>query len=150
MKIGSVPAKSVDGRIRIPYRWPAGRSGSEFLRRLRDAGVLIGRQVCDGPIEIPPGPDRLAEQADARWVTLSGVGTVTSWTVKRETTATAPPILALIRLDGADTALLHQIIETSPDAMHTGMRVQAVLAPAAQRTGAITDIVGFARVSDVP
>ena len=48
---------------------------------------------------------------------------------------------ALIRLDGADTALLHAVDAGSAAAMHTGMRVRARWAE--QPAGDIRDIVCF-------
>lgn len=59
-------------------------------------------------------------------------GEVTSWT------ASAGRILGLVKLDGADTALLHVLLASE---VHSGMRVRAVLAK--ERKGEITDIVGF-------
>uniref|UniRef100_UPI00352559D4 OB-fold domain-containing protein n=1 Tax=Streptomyces sanglieri TaxID=193460 RepID=UPI00352559D4 len=47
----------------------------------------------------------------------------------------------LVRLDGADTALLHALDAPGPEAVHTGMRVR--IRWAAERTGAITDIACF-------
>lgn len=49
--------------------------------------------------------------------------------------------LALIHLDGADTALVHFIGEAAPDALHIGMRVVAVFAES--RSGHILDIAYF-------
>ncbi|RSS40416.1 DNA-binding protein, partial [Streptomyces sp. WAC07061] len=47
----------------------------------------------------------------------------------------------LVRLDGADTAILHALDAPGPDAVSTGMRVRVRWA--AERTGAITDIACF-------
>jgi Predicted nucleic-acid-binding protein containing a Zn-ribbon len=46
-----------------------------------------------------------------------------------------------VRLDGADTALLHALDAPGPDAVRTGMRVRIRWAP--ERSGAITDIACF-------
>ena len=48
---------------------------------------------------------------------------------------------ALIRLDGADTALLHAVDAGSADAMRTGMRVRPRWA--AERVGSIRDLACF-------
>ena len=48
---------------------------------------------------------------------------------------------ALIRLDGADTSMLHAVFTDSPSGMHTGMRVRAVWR--SEREGHIADIAGF-------
>ncbi|NBM17453.1 OB-fold domain-containing protein, partial [Streptomyces sp. GC420] len=47
----------------------------------------------------------------------------------------------LVRLDGADTALLHALDAPGPEAVRTGTRVR--IRWAAERTGAITDIACF-------
>jgi uncharacterized OB-fold protein len=52
-----------------------------------------------------------------------------------------PFAYALIRLDGADTKLLHVVDAGAESAMKTGMRVRARWAE--QTAGAITDIQAF-------
>jgi uncharacterized OB-fold protein len=47
----------------------------------------------------------------------------------------------LVKLDGADTVLLHRLIDLEGDPA-IGMRVRAVLAPI--RDGSILDVEGFA------
>jgi uncharacterized OB-fold protein len=47
----------------------------------------------------------------------------------------------LVRLHGADTALLHALDAPGPDSVRTGMRVRVRWAP--ERSGAITDIACF-------
>jgi len=52
-----------------------------------------------------------------------------------------PVLYGLVKLDGADTVLLHRLIDLdgSPE---IGMRLRAVLAE--ERTGSIFDVEGFA------
>jgi uncharacterized OB-fold protein len=57
-----------------------------------------------------------------------------------------PVTVGLIRLDGADTVLMHFVIEA--DELENGMRVEAVLRPKAERTGSILDLRGFRPVRD--
>jgi uncharacterized protein len=54
----------------------------------------------------------------------------------------APLIYALIRLDGADTDLLHLLGGVSPEEVRIGMRVRAVFRD--DRHGNILDIEHFA------
>jgi uncharacterized OB-fold protein len=72
-------------------------------------------------------------------------GTVLSWSWMPEPLAdqplTVPFAWALIRLDGADTALLHAVDAGSAAAMRTGLRVRPRWAAA--RTGSIRDIACF-------
>ncbi len=53
----------------------------------------------------------------------------------------APHALALIKLDGADTPMLHGVLVDGPESMATGMRVQAKWREG--REGHISDIEGF-------
>ena len=50
---------------------------------------------------------------------------------------------ALIRLDGADTAMLHVVDTGGPDALSTGDRVTVRFRPEADRIGAMADIQAF-------
>ncbi|GIT01014.1 MAG: hypothetical protein CM1200mP26_27260 [Acidimicrobiales bacterium] len=52
-----------------------------------------------------------------------------------------PHGLALVRLDGADTPMLHGVLVESADDMATGMRVEAVWR--SERVGHIPDLMGF-------
>ena len=52
-----------------------------------------------------------------------------------------PHALALVRLDGADTAMLHVVDAPSADAVRTGARVR--IRWAEERSGSITDIAAF-------
>jgi uncharacterized OB-fold protein len=101
----------------------------------------------DGRVHVPPAEfdpvtyDRLTEI-----VPVASVGTVVSWTWQPAPLAGQPldrPFAwALIKLDGADTPLLHAVDAGSSDAISTGARVHPhwVDEPA----GAITDIAYFA------
>ncbi len=53
---------------------------------------------------------------------------------------------ALIRLDGADTALLHVVDSGGPDRLASGDRVTVKFRPAAERIGAMADIESFVPV----
>ena len=135
------------GRIKVPYKWYVGEIGSHFLTRLRDAREIWGRHCpkCQR-VYVPPVKNcgecfALTDQ----WVKVKDEGTVESFTVVRYThemhPVKAPFAYALIRLDGADGALLHLIGGTDPDRLKVGMRVKAVFAE--QREGSILDIRHF-------
>ena len=69
---------------------------------------------------------------------MSSVGTVVAFSVARRQLAAikgaVPVIFALVRLDGADTALLHTIAATEPDQVSIGMRVRACFSDQAGAT----------------
>ncbi|WP_238418602.1 Zn-ribbon domain-containing OB-fold protein [Gordonia sp. 'Campus'] len=119
---------------------------SQFALALRD-GRIIGSRGSDGKVAVPPVEfDPVTGAQSTEFVEVSAVGTVTTWTWNPEPVPGQPldkPFAwALIRLDGADTTLLHAISVGSPDEMSTGMRVHAVFGAA--RIGRIDDIAHFA------
>jgi len=118
---------------------------SPFALALRE-GRILGSASSDGRVFVPPVEfDPATGKATTDLVDVATVGTVTSWTWQPEPAAPQPldrPFAwALIRLDGADTALLHAVAVDDAAAMSTGMRVHAVWRAA--RTGLITDISHF-------
>jgi uncharacterized OB-fold protein len=119
---------------------------SQFALGLRD-GRIVGSKNSDGTVSVPPVEfDPSTGKATTDLVDVAAVGTVTTWTwnpVPAEPQPFDTPFAwALIRLDGADTALLHALRVDSPDDLSTGMRVHAVWRAA--RTGRIDDISHFA------
>ncbi|QTI71912.1 Zn-ribbon domain-containing OB-fold protein [Gordonia polyisoprenivorans] len=119
---------------------------SQFALGLRD-GRIVGSRAADGTVSVPPvefDPGSGAPTTDL--VDVATIGTVVSWTWVDQPAEPQPldvPFAwALIRLDGADTALLHALRVESPDDVATGLRVHAVWRAA--RTGRIDDISHFA------
>ncbi len=93
----------------------------------------------------PPEYDPVSHEQVTDLVPVSSAGEVTSWSWVSEPVAGQPfdrPFAwALVRLDGADSSLLHALDATSPHDVSTGMRVQVRWAE--ERVGAITDIACF-------
>ena len=128
--------------IQFPYRRSLGPVFGAFMNGLaerRIIGIRSGERVLVPPLEWDP---ETGEALDHDLVEVGPAGTVTSWSWVAEPTEQHPldrPFaFALIRLDGADTTLLHAIDAGSPGELEAGTRV----APRwrAQRTGHITDI----------
>ena len=126
-----------------------------FLTGLRD-GRIEAVKLADGRVLVPPteyDPTTSAEVAaeGSHWIEVGPRGTVQTFTWVAQPrvgkhTLTKPFAFALIRPDGADTALLHMVDCGSADAMRVGMRV----APRwrAERTGHITDIEAWVPLGD--
>jgi uncharacterized OB-fold protein len=78
-------------------------------------------------------------------VEVGTAGVITSWSwvpsPRESEPLQTPHALALIKLDGADTSMLHVVDAPSPDVVSTGARVR--IRWAAERTGMITDIEAF-------
>ncbi|WP_234390695.1 Zn-ribbon domain-containing OB-fold protein [Nocardia suismassiliense] len=132
-------------RVRFDYTRSVGPTIGTFLTKLRDRKI-VGVRGSDGRVLVPPPEyDPITAAALTEFVDVAAVGTVESWTWVREPLPGQPfdrPFAwALIRLDGADTALLHAVDVAAPEDMRTGMRV--AVRWAAETTGTIHDIACF-------
>jgi uncharacterized OB-fold protein len=141
-----------EGRIKVPYRWYVGETGSRFLVALRDRCEIWGTRcpTCN-KVYVPPVKScrecfRLLEE----WVPVGGTGVVESFTVARQPdpmfNLEPPVVYGLIRLGNASGSLIHFIGEVEPEDVRVGMRVQAVFA--GERSGNILDIRYFAPQKD--
>ncbi|MFJ7261218.1 Zn-ribbon domain-containing OB-fold protein [Streptomyces globosus] len=131
--------------VEFPFTRSLGPVQSAFLTGLRER-VVLGAKTPGGTVLVPPAEYDPATAEELReLVEVAPAGTVTTWAWNdrprpRQPLAT-PFAWVLVRLDGADTALLHALDAPGPDAVRTGMRVR--IRWAAERTGAITDIACF-------
>ena len=131
--------------VEFPYTRSLGSVLSTFMTGLAD-GQVIGGVLSDGRVAVPPPEfDPITHRAISEFREVASVGEVITWSWVREPLPGQPlqePFAwALIKLDGADTPLLHAVAVDSPEAMHTGLRVQVAWAP--ERVGSITDIAHF-------
>ena len=139
------PPLSAPLKLSFDYTRSVGPTLSEFFTALRGRRI-VGVRGSDGRVLVPPAEfdpvtyDRLTEI-----VPVASVGTVLSWTWQPEPLEGQPldrPFAwALIKLDGADTPLLHAVDAGSSDAIGTGARVHAHWVD--EPVGAITDIAYF-------
>ncbi|HLI75207.1 MAG TPA: OB-fold domain-containing protein [Acidimicrobiales bacterium] len=132
--------------LEYPYARSVGPVLGAFFTALRDGrilGVRSGDTVVVPPTEYDPVTG--ADTGDMVEVGPGGVVTTWAWTTRPLTgqPLERPFAWALVRLDGADTALLHAVDAGSPDAMATGMRVVPRWRPASERQGHIRDIECF-------
>ena len=138
----------LEGNITIPYKWTTGATIGRFLGEIKEYARIMGAR-CDGCGKVyAPPPDVCGEcyRPLGDWVPLTGEGTVVAVsTVHRPmpwSPVEAPYTLALVRLDGADTNLLHL---AGPD-LRAGARVRAIFKTT--REGTLLDIERFAALSD--
>ena len=134
--------------LQFPYRRATGPILGRFLTEIRDHQRFLGVRTASGEVLCPPvdvDPDSLEDLSANDLVEVGPAGCVTSWTWLREPRPGNPlehPFAwALIRLDGADSALLHAVDAGSESAMRTGMRVAPRFREA--RRGDIRDIACF-------
>ena len=133
--------------ISIPYSWWAGETASRFYTAIRDQERILGTKCPEcKKVYLPPRKVCPACFVKAgEWVELGPEGEVVSFTVvQRQLPALKKPvpvIFALVRLEGAHTALLHYLGEVKPEQVKIGMRVRPKFAR--ERKGQITDIEYF-------
>ncbi|WP_326763854.1 OB-fold domain-containing protein [Streptomyces sp. NBC_01591] len=131
--------------VEFPFTRSLGPVQSAFLTGLRERTVL-GVRTAGGKVLVPPVEyDPVTAEEIRELAEVAATGTVTTWAWNPDPRPGQPlgtPFAwVLVRLDGADTALLHALAAPGPGAVRTGMRVRIRWAP--ERTGAITDIACF-------
>lgn len=108
--------------IRLPFSYATGPVGEAYLDGLGQGRLLASRcQPCSKVLS----PARslcpfCGQSCDGQLIETGPGGVVVSWTG-----AAGHPALVLVRLDGADTAILHQL--TGPARPAVGDRVIATL-----------------------
>jgi len=131
--------------IEFDYTRSLGPVLSQFIAALAERRIL-GARGADGRVHAPPFEyDPVTAEPPGDLVPVGPEGTVVSWSWMPEPLAGQPlaePFAwALIRLDGADTALLHAVDAGSAAAMRTGLRVRPRWAE--RPAGSIRDIACF-------
>ena len=134
-------------KINIPYHWWAGDTASKFLIALRDNEKITATSCkkCDKVFLPPRKVCPICFNEKIEWVDVSNEGVVESFTIVRRQLASlekkVPVIFALIKLDGSDTSLLHNLDEVKPEDVKIGMKVNAVFSK--EKIGSIKDIAYF-------
>lgn len=132
-----------ESRIKIPYAWSAGVWGSHFLSQLKDGKIVGSRCPKCRKVFVPPKKN--CGQCFARcgeWVDVGPEGELVSFTEPAYESPAHPVrrlVYGLIRLKGADTALLHLLAPGLK--LKIGMTVRAVFKQ--DRQGHILDILHF-------
>jgi len=139
------PPLSAPLRLSFDYTRSVGPTLSAFFTALRQRRI-VGVRASDGRVLVPPAEyDPVTYDPLSEIVPVASVGTVLSWSWQAEPLEGQPldrPFaFALIKLDGADTAMLHAVAVDSPAGIKTGDRVHAHWID--EPVGAITDIAFF-------
>ncbi|HET9672074.1 MAG TPA: Zn-ribbon domain-containing OB-fold protein [Actinomycetota bacterium] len=138
----------IPGELAVSFRYTPGVGNTAFFEALRDRGVFLGSRCEHCGVTYLPARvfcERCLREL-APSVECGPEGELVSWTTARvdvdDRPLDAPVHFGLVRLDGADTVLLHRLLDGGNDAPTIGARVRAVLVP--ERTGSILDVEGFA------
>jgi uncharacterized OB-fold protein len=145
-----VSPTKIPGELSVSFRYTPGVGNTAFFEALRDRGVFLGSRCENCGVTYVPARI-FCERCLAELEPAAGCGPegeLISWTIARvdvdgaalDTSVT----WGLVRLDGADTVLLHRLIELEGDP-EIGMRVRAVLVK--EPSGSIFDVEGFAPTS---
>ncbi len=128
--------------MHINMRYSYGGQSRFFREILENRRILGARCTTCSKVFCPPRTHCPHCYAKTEWVELNGTGRVLSYTTVYFATSSAiknvPYIVAYIRLDGADTAILSNVEMKDVRTAHVGMAVQVKFRK--QRDGRITDI----------
>jgi uncharacterized OB-fold protein len=146
--LGNTGTLMYPSRIKLPYTWHAGKAGSRFYQELRDNSRIFGikcpqcSQVYVPPRETCPRCYRVMDS----WVEVSRIGTLLTFTVTRYAVPGIQPLkppfaMGIVKLDGADTGLVHLLGEVEASELRVGMRMEAIFHE--ERQGNYLDIKYF-------
>lgn len=144
-RLCSTTAVASSWTLEFPYRRSVGPVIGAFLAGLRDRTV-IGAKTASGRVIVPPleyDPETGDDIVATVEVAPRGVVEGHAWVGEpmRTHPLDRPFAWVLVRLDGADTAMVHALDAASPGAVSEGMRVQ--IRWAGETQGHINDIVCF-------
>ncbi|MBN1374587.1 MAG: Zn-ribbon domain-containing OB-fold protein [Dehalococcoidia bacterium] len=138
---------SIMGKMAIPYHNWAGALASDFLIALRDNKKITGTK-CTKCNKVYVPPKSVCGYCFSKLDSLIEVGstgilqTFTEVSYKEAMHPVEPPFLyGVVKLDGADTGLVHLIGGVKPEDIKIGMKLQAVFKD--KREGSILDIMYF-------
>jgi uncharacterized OB-fold protein len=138
----------VEGEVPIRHRYTPGVAGEVFFTALKERGELAASRCEECALTYCP-PRLFCERCFAgpleANLTVGPGGILESFTVGHVGVEGEPleePLpMGLVRPDGADTVLMHFLVDAEGVAI--GDRVEADLLPEAERTGSILDLRGF-------
>ena len=132
--------------LEYPFTRTTGPVIGAFLTGLRE-GIILGIRRSDGTVLCPPTEyDPESSEPLTDLVEVGPGGELVSWTwvdpPRSQSPWDQPHGLGLIRLDGADTPMVHGLLVMGPGELSVGMRVTARWRD--EREGQIADLEGFA------
>jgi uncharacterized OB-fold protein len=146
-KVLSLDPYVAEGRLAMPYRYFPGPIATRFFLEMRDHRKMVGIRCPDCNVVYVPAAStcgRCFRQLE-EWVEVGTEGVLESFTVTHYALPVHPvpsPVMyGIVKLDGADTGLVHLLNEVAPGGLRMGMRVEAVFRE--KRVGNILDIRYF-------
>lgn len=141
--------KKWEGEIPVHYLYTYGLAGEKFFREIKDRGTFVATK-CD-KCNVTYVPPRIyCERCFAELGNYKDVGTkgtVETYTICHESLEgkrlSKPEVIACVRIDGTDGGIVHRLAVNDRAKVKIGMKVEAVFADTAKRTGNISDILHF-------
>jgi uncharacterized OB-fold protein len=131
------------GSIDLPYKLTPGRSASVFIAELANQ-TIVGSRCAACHRVLVPAQDFCGSCGSETFELLEMAPTATL----QAFTETDAGLIALVRVDGADTDMTHRIVDTAYDNLVPGQRLVARWSP--EPTGSMLDLAGFVPSDDVP
>jgi len=136
--------------LEYPFTRTTGPVIGAFMTGLRER-IVLGIKRQDGSVLVPPTEyDPETSQPLTEMVEVGQTGEVVTWTWVQEprdqSPWDSPHALAMIKLDGADTPLLHAVLVDDPTLLNTGDRVRIKWRE--ETEGHIKDIEGFLPIGE--
>ncbi len=136
--------------LEYPFSRSSGPVIGAFMTALRDEAKILGAKTAKGKVLVPPAEYDADGEPIEELVEVGPGGSVTSWAWVRNPHPKHPlqrPFAwALVKLDGADSSMVHVVDAGSLDRMETGMRVVPRFRQ--ERRGHIADIECFVPEGD--
>ncbi|MBI2966999.1 MAG: Zn-ribbon domain-containing OB-fold protein [Bacteroidetes bacterium] len=132
------------------YAYDCGNAINRYLEGLKNGKILAVK--CHKCHRVLVPPRSFCEQCYVpvdHWVEVKDSGIINTFSISYVsadvTRLKEPQLPAVIDIDGASPGIgiMHMLGEVKPKEIKIGMKVKAVWKPAAERTGAITDIKYF-------
>ena len=141
------PITSEQGVVLSNVEFDVGEIGTRFFKELRDNKKIFGIR-CKNCNRVYVPPRNSCKECFAKleeWVEVGDQGTLVTFTTVYVPVANQPADtpynLGVIKMDGADTGLVHLIEEPDIDKLKSGMRLRAVFRNKTE--GNIHDIMHF-------
>jgi uncharacterized OB-fold protein len=119
--------------LKVPYTWQAGEYATFFYTELKNNKKIWGTKCPEcGKVYVPPRKNcPICFKQCHEWVELGDTGTLLTYTIIRYSEPLIQPreppyACGIIKLDGADTAMVHLLGEVDFNKIKVGMRVKAV------------------------
>jgi uncharacterized OB-fold protein len=132
-------------KMEAEFNWSYGKISRFFKELIENKRIMGTKCPSCGVVFCPPTSDCPKCWVPTEWVEVGPKGTLLHFTVIHQSNLwskrKAPYTLGLIKLDGADTGLMHYIDDIDIAKLKAQPRVEAVFAD--ERKGYVTDIEHF-------